>query len=464
MESMPQISSIYIYDEFGHRYGVDQSLLKRDQFSDIKQVPWFGDLAAQSGAYLLKLDSGGLFQMTVEESYISHVRIINDLDSLEPIGVLVINITSEAIARSIGQGLDPSNSDVAVFDDNGQIVNAFSNQALAEQSPAEIIGSTQPQIVEGDEHRYLLASQILPNDWTVANAIRYDRISDDARSFSLVTLSVLALAVAVLFIGAIAISRMITVPVIRLQKTMSQVEKGNFPLMPATRRQDEICKLVAEIQELLRKTIQDQSSIRQAELQALQAQIKPHFLYNTFDAISSLAMDGDNKKIYTLVKALGSYYRLSISKGSEVISLRDELDIVRNYLAIQKIRYSELFESHISLDETVANAKVLKLILQPLVENALYHGLKPLGSGGLIEINAQADGDNILLTVRDNGVGMDEATLAEIQAGSAGNAGFGLRTTLERLSIFYGIQDFYKISSQPGKGTVIEIRIPRSEG
>jgi two-component system sensor histidine kinase YesM len=224
--------------------------------------------------------------------------------------------------------------------------------------------------------------------------------------------------------------------------------------------------MISEIEKLISRVVEEQRIKRQVELNVLQAQIKPHFLYNTLDTMGYLAISGKSDEVYEAIEALGSYYRTSLSKGSEVISLREEIEIVKNYLTIQKLRYGDIFNVNYEIDERVYEYKILKLVLQPLVENALYHGIKPKGEMGHITVTTKVEDELIRITVTDDGIGMENEELAKIMDGKLdnNNSSFGLRGTIERLKIFYGISDVYSIESQKRYGTRVTLKIPIVRG
>ncbi|HYH01501.1 MAG TPA: histidine kinase, partial [Bacillota bacterium] len=172
-----------------------------------------------------------------------------------------------------------------------------------------------------------------------------------------------------------------------------------------------------------------------------------------------------SEDVYTIMKALGSYYRISLSKGSQIITIGEELETVKNYLTIQQIRYGDLFTAVYEVDESVLRARTLKLILQPLVENAIYHGIRPKGEKGTIIVSVKGCPDCIELKVADDGVGMEQTTMVAILSAepTANRGSFGLRGTIERLRIFYGIENILLIDSEIGKGTTLTIRIPFEE-
>lgn len=159
---------------------------------------------------------------------------------------------------------------------------------------------------------------------------------------------------------------------------------------------------------------------------------------------------------------MGSYCRISLSKGSETISLADEIRLIRNYLALQKLRYGDMINDEYKVEDNTLNIKILKNILQPLVENSIYHGIRPSGEPGLITISAGIDMDYLFLSVEDNGIGMNEDEINSISNENlAGNqSSFGLRGTIQRLKIHYGTNDIYKVESKKYEGTKIILKIP----
>lgn len=303
----------------------------------------------------------------------------------------------------------------------------------------------------------------------------------DTRNKSLVLLAFMLLAVngSVFFISSFIISRSVIKPIHKLLRSMQKAPSGNFRKVQVELNSYEFEQLysgynqmIEQIEQMLRRMIQEQQTIRRAELNTLQAQIKPHFLYNTLDSITSLAMSGMNDKVCEMLEALGSYYRLSVSKGNEVITLREEVEIVRHYLTIQQVRYPGVFEVQYDIDSDCAQVMIPKLVLQPLVENSLYHGIRAKGSPGMIRIEARLTGDVVILTLTDDGVGMSEEQVQQIQLTALNkasrptanmNTSFGLWGTMERLRIFYDREDGLQLESVIGKGTTITITIPKGE-
>jgi len=305
-------------------------------------------------------------------------------------------------------------------------------------------------------------------NWKIISIAPFSEMSRESAVFSFIAFIVIILNSVLLFIGSIFISRLITNPVKKLLHAMKGIENNEFGTVDLKmgssefkKLQDGYNRMVTEIQKLIKRIMEEQKIKRKAELDVLQAQIKPHFLYNTFDAISYLALEGRSEKVYTIMKALGSYYRTSLNKGSEVITLKEEVEVVRNYLTIQKIRYNDIFTDSYDIETEIEDIKILKLVLQPLAENALYHGIKPSGEPGHIGITAKREGEFIKIAVKDNGVGMSEEAVKNIFSGiKSEETSFGLKGTIERLRIFYGIENVLSIKSAPGCGTEVILTIP----
>lgn len=203
--------------------------------------------------------------------------------------------------------------------------------------------------------------------------------------------------------------------------------------------------------------IEEQKIIRKAELYTFQAQIKPHFLYNTLDSINSLALSNGNNDVSELVEALANYYRTSVSKGKEIITIKEEVKMVENYLKIQKVRYPDMFDVYYEVDEECSSYEIPKLVLQPLVENALYHGIRAGRKKGTIKIEAHLNNDEVELSIEDDGIGMSEEKVESIMNGKNDdfNNSFGLKGTFERIKIYCGNDKACRIVSREGRGTKI---------
>lgn len=472
IDGFPFISAIYLFDATSQRYGIDKYPLKSLVPETIENAAWYQDAVSAGGGFILRINSGGVLSEATGDTYVSLIRIINDIYLQEPIGVLILNISQNAFAEAYSDIRNNYDTDIMILDGEGRTVVDFRNTMSPDMTSfvaSEAVEGSSIQNLGGKD--YLVSYlKMAKYNWRIVSTMPFEELSRESTVFYGITFAIIGFNAAVLFFGIIIISRMITNPIKKLLISMKGVERGVFERVDIQVGNNEIGKLrdaynimIQQIEDLIARVVDDQKQRRKGELDVLQAQIKPHFLYNTFDAISSLALQGRNQEVYKLMKALGSYYRISLSKGSEVITIGEEIEVVKNYLAIQQVRYGDIFSVQYEVDALAGNVPILKLILQPLVENALYHGIKPKGDNGSIHIRVQREDNTVLLSVEDDGVGMEQNLIDELLVPvppGEKRTSFGLRGTLERLRIFYAIPDPMRIESVRGEGTKISIRIP----
>ena len=279
-------------------------------------------------------------------------------------------------------------------------------------------------------------------------------------------MAVVACLVAVIlstrFVGAFVIRR-----INNLQEGMKQVEKGDFTVNVQDDEDDEIGELIlgfekmlAKINALISEVYESKIKEKEYEMKALQAQINPHFLYNTLSLINWKAIAAGAEDISKITLALSTFYRTSLNKGKNVMSISDEIDNMKSYLSIQLMMHDDDFETVVDIDDEILKYSTLNLILQPLIENAIDHGIDVnTGVKGVITITGLLDGDDIVLAVEDNGVGMTEEQAMTIL--TKDSKGYGVRNVNERIKLFYGEQYSLKITSEIGKGTRVEARFPK---
>lgn len=278
-------------------------------------------------------------------------------------------------------------------------------------------------------------------------------------------------------LAAWIISASIYIPIKKLHDVTTTITGEDLQALVTTHNVDEITELgisfnimIGRIRELLNAKIREQENLKKAELKALQAQINPHFLYNTLDTIVWMAESNNTDQVIDIVRALSSFFRIALSKGKDWISLQQEIEHVRSYLTIQKMRYRDILNYEIDVDEALLDSTVLKLTLQPLVENALYHGIKTKRNGGTIIVRARGIADDkVLLEVQDDGVGFTPYKLAQIQDLLAQDSdevtlseegGFGLENVHKRIQLYYGREYGLAIESHYRSGTQVSIIIP----
>jgi two-component system sensor histidine kinase YesM len=288
-------------------------------------------------------------------------------------------------------------------------------------------------------------------------------------------LVLLITAIGFSIISAWAISRSIYAPIKRLHDVTTTITKNDLRALVNRDNVDEITELgmsfnimIGRIRELLDAKMKEQEDLKRAELRALQAQINPHFLYNTLDTIIWMAESQKTAQVVEIVSALSSFFRISLSKGRDWITIGEELDRIKSYLTIQRMRYSDIMNFKIEADEEVLNNTILKLILQPLVENALYHGIKNKRGGGTITVRARRKTETeILLEVEDDGIGLTPDKLGQLQAELADTSGemklesgFAIGNVNKRIRLYYGKPYGLSIQSEYNTGTCALLVIP----
>jgi len=309
--------------------------------------------------------------------------------------------------------------------------------------------------------------------WTVWGVIPIRDILNQINSLKTFIIVVFACMIAVFVIVAFITSNSIVRPIGRLRDLMRRAEEGDLNIRFDGSGRDEVHDLgisfnlmIDKIRQLLQQVYQEQRDKRKAEIAALQSNIKPHFMYNTLDTIHWMCKKYKADDIMYTVDALATLFRIGLSKGKDLIPLPQEIEHVRSYLLIQKVCYEDILEYKIDVPEELNRCFVRKLILQPLVENALYHGIKESGRSGNIRISGRIADSCLKLCVEDDGVGMTEAELGDIRnnikAGKKGK-GYGMLNIHQRLVLSYGQEYGISIFSEKNKGTTVVIRHPLVE-
>ena len=299
-----------------------------------------------------------------------------------------------------------------------------------------------------------------------------DTLQKQIGRFMVVCSILIAVLIAVVAVSAVMIVSGILQPIRQLNSVTEKIAQGDFNARAQVNSDDEVAelavsfnKMAGNMQSLIDKVKEDERKMRKADLRLLQEQIQPHFLYNTLDTIVWLIESNEPDEAVTMVVTLSDFFREILSKGKEFISIKEEEKHISSYLQIQEMRYRDILEYDIQLDQVIYKYQILKLTLQPVVENALYHGIKYKRAKGCIHIHGEKEGDIIRLTVRDDGVGMDEEELEQLRQQiekpcQETEKGFGLANVNERIHMYFGYEYGMKIESEKGKGTTVEIVIP----
>lgn len=312
------------------------------------------------------------------------------------------------------------------------------------------------------------------NKWRLAAVFPEQDLLQKVSQIKYVSLTVILIVVTCALALSNMLARIVTGPLTRLARKVNRWGEGQLHVEFDIRSDNEIGvlnngirDLTGRIGELVRRVEEEENRKRTAELAALQAQIQPHFLYNTLYSIEQLCDLGETEEASRMVSALASFFRISISQGREMIPISEEIEHVRHYLIIQEMRYKDKFRYDIDVDPAVMEGSIVNLTLQPLVENALYHGVKQLRRSGHIRIAGWREGADVLLRVEDNGPGMSSERLEQLrsslEAKGEGGIGFGFRNVHSRLRLHYGAPYGLTIHSEAGKGTAVTVRIPEAK-
>ena len=339
-------------------------------------------------------------------------------------------------------------------------------------------GTYDSNIKELDDNIYIL-TELIQDDiqyYIYYQTESMEKVTDTLNTQIRTFIIICACLIAVLTIGLVMAVMQITTGMLRpiqvLAQAAGRISKGDLDARADVDSRDEIAVLAdrfndmaGNIQTLVVKVREDEQKMRKADLRLLQEQINPHFLYNTLDNIVWLIEGNEPDEAVEMVVTLSEFFRLVLSKGKEFITIRQEEQHISSYLQIQGKRYHDILDYHIYIDSGIYEYQIPKLTLQPLVENALYHGIKYKRSRGMIEITGTQEGENLYLTVADDGVGMNEEELKKLEKEISRpcketESGFGLANVNERIRMYFGAEFGMKIWSEKGSGTRITIEIP----
>ena len=360
---------------------------------------------------------------------------------------------------------DPLNEDLDTY--TNELKNVIKSHAGLHDGENFILTSFN------QEPYHIVYKPIDKTGWIVAALVPHHVISAEVNEIrnSIILITFISLFI-IIFITYLITNRILK-PISILKQSMDLADHNQFDQEVEVTSVDEIGNLsasfnhmIVRIKNLMEALIVEQGEKRKAELRTLQNQINPHFLYNTLETIIWLA-ETDDENTVPMIEALSRLFRLSLNKGQELITIEDELDHVRNYLYILKIRYLNKFDYTITCSPLLYKHKIPKIILQPLIENAIYHGIKNSPEKGHIHIDAVISGEDIIISITDNGIGMDQKTCEKLLAGEPSEAnesdsgsGIGIRNVNQRIKLYYGKKYGLAYKSETGKGTTVTVTLP----
>lgn len=310
--------------------------------------------------------------------------------------------------------------------------------------------------------------------WKLVGVVPVETLRDNYSQLLLFAMFVVIFSIFLLVFVNLRLSEWITAPMKKLELAVRELEKGaesmDFDVdgpYEVEHLSRSVQSMVSTMRHLMEDILRQEEEKRRSELDVLQSQINPHFLYNTLDSVVWMTENGRTQEAVAMLTALARFFRISLSKGSSIIPIGDELEHARNYLDIQKMRYKNKFSADISVEQGVERLYTVKLIIQPILENAIYHGMEYADGDGEIHIRAFREGENMVIEVEDNGPGMPEQVVEQllkpgisVSAARPGGTGIGLRNVHQRIQLTFGPAYGLTIRSEPDRGTVVRICLP----
>lgn len=463
----PSISSISLYDEVGNSIASDSMYVETLSADEIRNEAWFrSSVASPMVNNFSRIDSASFFTLSKEFDYDngSHKAVLKMVYDFSDI---------EAMIDKARLGKD---GHVYIFDNENNLV--FSSGIVTDEESRIIQETLLGKTIysENGSSYFLYISTIPKTRWRISIKTNINSLYESKNKFFIISILLSIAFTGIFLVLFYLISVQISKPLVRLQREMENVESLDFK-MPENIDDygtEEIVslsnsyrKMMMKIHNLAEEVINEQREMNKAELKALQNQINPHFLYNTLDSIIYMIDENENAKAEKMIVSLSRFFRISISRGRNVISVRDEIAHVRYYLDIQKMRFGESFTYQISASDEILDLPIIKLILQPIVENAIVHGFgETTKREAIISIKGYIEDGFLKFDIADNGFGMLEEKAEEVRRtfkDKNAHNGVGISNVYQRIRIYYGEKSDIKIESDLDIGTTIQIIIPLSE-
>jgi len=473
------ISFIIVYGENGFLYRDFNDFYREViPYQQLMETPTYIVTAAKAGEANWMFSSDPLFPYLQQYNEIMiGRRITNIYDADQKLGMLFMGIRRDALLNSI-QDIEISEStQLLLIDDNYNLVASnqksrdieYYRNGDLEFKKRLIDPDADPVIRVNDRDYYVSTAQVEPYEWSVVSLTPLQEIR--LQHQVLLRFTLIASASLLLIVGLLSVflSRNVTSPIQKLLRSMNNFKRGDFNQKVPVESKDEVGMLtqkynqmVAELNELIQKVYISQTNQKMIELKTLQAQIEPHFLYNTLDYIFlNSKINGDNDTA-EVVKSLSQLFRLSLNRGNDYYKLENEINQIKAYVNIQQARFPHRFKVEYDIEPAVEPYLTSKLLLQPIVENAILHSFDTKRGGeGVLRISGAIRDEGIVFTVEDNGKGMEErqvAALLEVSPASSG--GYGIKNVNERLTMLFGEEYRLRITSRIGEGTTVTIRLP----
>lgn len=477
MAYMTELYGLYVLGENGAKY---RSAYNSFYPEDLRSTLWYEAIRLSDEPIWFTAHKDSFAVNTSSQLFISRGMKIDDLSSKQALGIILVDIELDLIENILHDAFGDYGQ-VMIVDDIGHIVvstdNLFEDNDYAIQqaidAPFKYPGN---HLITAFDSDIILHYPLTDSNWHLVGVIPASSIMKDSMISIGILLGLIIFISFISYFVAKVITSTITEPIDGMISQMREVEQGNFSVNTEVLYDDEIGNLghnfnnmTERVRDLMEKNIEEQRNLRKYELKALQAQINPHLLYNTLGSIIWLARLNKNDDIIDIVTAMTQLFRTSLSRGKDIIPVEEEIGHVSSFLKIQNYRYSEHFTYTMDIHEDILKYHTLKLILQPLVENAIYHGLKVKKNGGTITIKGYEDGDTIVFKVIDTGLGMSQEVIDAIHktfdTGVEGQVTmYGIRNVHQRIQIFFGKEYGLRYESTYGEQTTATITLPKYLG
>ncbi|RIX53225.1 sensor histidine kinase [Paenibacillus nanensis] len=475
-------NTVYIFDQYGNGYYTTVSGSIREDIMDSYKT-WREKAELSSGEELLFSTQKYISNLQSEKYAFTVVRKIID-KSLEPIGLIAVDANVSVMEDGIKELDTAIKGSSIVFDEEGTIIYDSLGERMAIHAADDPVikratgkkGSFYEKI-DGVNRLYIYTTSP-ETGWKIMTAIPESELTKDASVIRKVTwiATIVTLLVALLisFIFSFALTNSLR----RMTRLMKNVQEGDFGVQFPVKYRDEVGQLgnqfnrmIVRIDQLIQDIYEMETKKKAAELQALQNQINPHFMYNTLETIRMTAEINDDTEAADMIAILGKLLRYSISDLHEEVTLADEAAHVRHYVELLNYRYPGRFVLTMDIPEAMSRFPLIKLALQPIVENAIYHGLDESKPVMHIQLTAEVHGQEAVIRVKDDGIGMNEKTLEELNRALAGkisrnpssggqSGGIGLRNINERIKLHYGPSYGLQAAGKPGHGAEISLMLP----
>ncbi|MBP1966482.1 sensor histidine kinase [Paenibacillus aceris] len=457
--------------------GSNGAVISDREQSSVKSYP---ELIAQDWYTKAKNGSINISSSEVEHVYrnqypwvISMSQQFRGNDHLDKTGVLLVNLNYNIINDLCSHIQLGKRGYVFIVNSEGDLVYHPQQQIihtnLKSEPIADILASEDGQLsLEENQHKKILSIRTTNFGWKIVGVTYPEELVGNKKKIQLSTVLWGSICLIIALGISIVLSFTLSRPIKKLEAHMKQVEQGDFDIRADITQADEIGKLartfnvmIVKIKDLMKQIVHEEALLRTSEIKALQSQINPHFLYNTLESIIWMAETNKMRDVVNMTMALSKMLRYSIGKGEQEVPISMEMEHLSNYLTVQSMRYTNKFSYEIEVEPALHACRILRIVLQPLVENAIYHGIRRMEEHGHIGIHGRMVDGVIQITVSDNGLGMDKAKLQAL-LGPSKDHGLGVWNVHHRIQLFYGAAYGLSFESEPEEGTTVTLRIPSS--